>query len=235
MTRNEFERVFKVDQIVLSGGLRSKLRIDRISDEWFSVVPVFGKLQQPQRMDFDQLSAVIDGFNDIDPKRIEPTIQPVLISHGLKKENTTENYLYGFARAYLAFAKDDLDKLPEEILEPALYSEGAKKTIVVNAYERSPAARKICLQAHGTSCRICKIDFGLIYGDIGRGFIHVHHLNPIAARGGAYVLDPIKDLCPVCPNCHSMLHHANPILTPEQLQAIIRSASSGNKKNSSAM
>jgi hypothetical protein len=140
MTRQEFENVFEVGQVVPSGGPRSTLRIDRISDDW------------SQCMDFDQLSAVIDGFDEIDPKRIEPTIQPVFTSRGLKKENTTENYLYGFARAYLAAVKRDADRIPEEILEPAVYSEGAKKTIVVNAYERDLAARAKCLQSRFGRC-----------------------------------------------------------------------------------
>jgi hypothetical protein len=152
MTRQEFENVFEVGQVVPSGGPRSTLRIDRISDDWFSVIPVAGKHQKSQCMDFDQLSAVIDGFDEIDPKRIEPTIQPVFTSRGLKKENTTENYLYGFARAYLAAVKRDADRIPEEILEPAVYSEGAKKTIVVNAYERDLAARAKCLQSRFGRC-----------------------------------------------------------------------------------
>jgi hypothetical protein len=225
VTRQELEKVFKIDQIVPSGGPRSKLRIHQISEDWFSVIPVYGKLQQPQRMYFDQLAAVIDGFSEIDPKRIEPTIQPVLTSRGLKKENTTENYLYGFARAYRDATRDDPDPLAEEILDPALYSEGAKKTVVVNAYERSSAARTMCLRAHGTNCCVCKVDLATIYGEIGKGFIHVHHLNPVAAQGGAYILDPIKDLRPVCPNCHAMLHRTVAILTPEQLQARMKKAS----------
>jgi predicted HNH restriction endonuclease len=172
-------------------------------------------------MDFDQLSAVIDGFDEINPKRIEPTIQHVLTSRGLQKEKTTENYLYGFARSYREASRDETEQLPEEIVNPAQYVEGAKKTIVVNAYERDPAARAKCLQKYGTRCCVCTIDLGEIYGDLGRGYIHVHHLRPIAARGGTYRLDPIKDLRPVCPNCHAMLHRRDPILSPEELKNIM--------------
>jgi predicted HNH restriction endonuclease len=173
-------------------------------------------------MNFGPLAAVIDGFNDIDPKRIEPTIQPVFKARGLPKENKTENYLYGFARAYLEAVGKSSIELAEELIEPALYSEGAKKTIIVNAFERSTAAKAKCIRQHGRTCVVCKVDMGDIYGDIGRGFVHVHHLNPVAGRGGAYKLDAVKDLRPVCPNCHSMLHRENPPLTIEQLQDLIR-------------
>jgi len=30
--------------------------------------------------------------------------------------------------------------------------------------------------------------------------------------------DPIKDLIPVCPNCHAMLHRKNPPFTPEEIK-----------------
>lgn len=49
-----------------------------------------------------------------------------------------------------------------------------------------------------------------VYGEIGRGFIHVHHKVPLSSIGKEYELDPIKDLVPVCPNCHAMLHRKEP-------------------------
>jgi len=55
------------------------------------------------------------------------------------------------------------------------------------------------------------MNFAKIYGKLGKGFIHVHHLKPIATRKGkTYTLDPKKDLIPVCPNCHAMLHRTDP-------------------------
>lgn len=85
--------------------------------------------------------------------------------------------------------------------------EGAKKTVTVNKYERSPRNRRLCLLAHGTACKVCEIDFGVAYGGVGAGFIHVHHVTPVSSLGGSYAVDPETDLVPVCPNCHAMLHH----------------------------
>jgi len=62
------------------------------------------------------------------------------------------------------------------------------------------------------------------YGEIGKGFIHVHHKRALAALGKHYRLNAVQDLVPVCPNCHAMLHKREPPCDVEQLRAILRSA-----------
>jgi len=89
---------------------------------------------------------------------------------------------------------------------PLGVSEGALTTVVVNRYERSAVARRQCIDYYGAKCLVCGLDFQEYYGEIGEGFIHVHHVVPIASIGETYILDPIADLVPVCPNCHAMLH-----------------------------
>ena len=51
----------------------------------------------------------------------------------------------------------------------------------------------------------CRFDFEAIYGEIGRGFIHVHHLEDLKGRGGP-TLTALDGLMLVCPNCHAMIH-----------------------------
>lgn len=114
--------------------------------------------------------------------------------------------------------------LPEELpKEPDAYLEGAVKRVVVNAYERNPHARAACLRAHGHSCVVCGFNFAQVYGEIGRDFIHAHHLHPIALAGSEYTLYPEKDLRPACPNCHAMLHrrHGQEPYSVEELIAMM--------------
>lgn len=95
---------------------------------------------------------------------------------------------------------------PEEIKEdPDLY-EGMKTKITVNKYERNPIARAKCIEHHECICKVCDFDFYKSYGEIGKGYIHVHHLTPLHTIDEAYKVDYVKDLIPVCPNCHAMLH-----------------------------
>jgi len=75
------------------------------------------------------------------------------------------------------------ERPPEELPEPDTYIEGAKQRITVNAYERNPAARRRCLEHYGTTCTACGFDFEAVYGALGKGFIHVHHLRPLAEVG----------------------------------------------------
>jgi len=67
------------------------------------------------------------------------------------------------------------------------------------------------------------------YGDIGKGFIHVHHKKPLAAIRSEYSINPKIDLIPVCPNCHAMLHSSNPPLSVEKLKMIYESRNPGSK------
>ena len=114
------------------------------------------------------------------------------------------------------------EPLPEEIPESITVTEGARKSITVNAYERDRTARHRCIQHWGLACVVCGFDFQRTYGDIGEGFIHVHHLKPLAEIGQEYVLDPVADLRPVCPNCHAMLHRGTAVLEIDDLKLRLR-------------
>lgn len=109
---------------------------------------------------------------------------------------------------------------PEEVHQGGLY-EGALTRVTVNRYERNPWARQACLNHYGTTCQACGLDFEKMYGSLGKGFIHVHHVVDLATIGAKYEVDPIKDLRPVCPNCHAMLHRETPAMTVDELRTRI--------------
>lgn len=111
---------------------------------------------------------------------------------------------------------------PDEVPADVVYREGAVKIVSVNAYERNPKARARCIEAWGTRCGACGIDFGEFYGEIGEGFIHVHHLRPLGEIAGEYEINPIHDLRPVCPNCHAIIHRQEPPLSVERLAQLLR-------------
>lgn len=100
--------------------------------------------------------------------------------------------------------------------------EGARFRISVNAIERNAKARAMCLAAKGFSCLVCDINFANMYGDIGRNFIHVHHRVPLKDVTDTYIIDPVNDLDPVCPNCHAMLHRRDPPFTVEELRELLK-------------
>lgn len=99
-----------------------------------------------------------------------------------------------------------------------ILQEGAVKQVSTNRYERSTEARKRCIEQHGTTCKVCGLNFKNMYGEIGDGFIHVHHIIPLAQKKENHIIEE-ANLIPVCPNCHAMLHRGN--LSVEDLQKII--------------
>ncbi len=115
---------------------------------------------------------------------------------------------------------------PDEIKREATYVEGAAVQITVNRYERDQKARQAALEWHGYQCKVCGIDMTKVYGEIAKGFIHVHHLVPLSEIKEDYRVDPKTDLIPVCPNCHAMLHRQDPPLTPEALNRQMKAQAS---------
>lgn len=108
---------------------------------------------------------------------------------------------------------------------PGTYPEEALSRVEANRYERNPEARRACLAHHGTACAACGFSFEITYGEIGKDFIHVHHIVPVSQLGADYVLDPVTDLVPLCANCHAMAHHGVSIpRTVAELRRIISSA-----------
>ena len=111
--------------------------------------------------------------------------------------------------------------VPSSTYERATYAEGARRDVVQTLIERSGAARDACIAAHGTTCAACGFNFGDVYGAIGKGFIHVHHCNPVSL--GVRNVDPINEMRPLCPNCHAMVHRQNPPISIDELKKLIAS------------
>lgn len=130
-----------------------------------------------------------------------------LREHGLKGNIQGSMKLTGELQEYImSFFEDDLTKgyYPDEVSESL--EEGNSKTVTVNIYERNPIARKQCIEHYGVQCQVCDLHFGNNYGEVGESFIHVHHIIPLHKIQQGYIVNPITDLIPVCPNCHAMLH-----------------------------
>jgi len=82
--------------------------------------------------------------------------------------------------------------------------------------------RNKCIEIHGLRCKACDFDFLETYGDVGKGFIEVHHKKPLFSLDEEVNVNAETDLVPVCANCHRMIHRKkNAILTVEELRALL--------------
>lgn len=102
-----------------------------------------------------------------------------------------------------------------------VYIEGSRVPISGSRIERNSQARDACLKLHGTSCCLCKFSFEDTYGELGKDFIHVHHLKPISESEGEHIVCPETDLRPVCPNCHAMIHRNGKNRPIDEIKALI--------------
>jgi hypothetical protein len=110
------------------------------------------------------------------------------------------------------------EELPPD--EPLV--EGAGIIVKVSAFERNLVARRRCIAHYGGTCVVCGFSFGAAYGSAADGYVHVHHLMPLASIGKEYVVDPVKDLRPVCPNCHAVIHRRQPPYSIEEVKRMLR-------------
>lgn len=94
-------------------------------------------------------------------------------------------------------------------------SEGNIRTRSVQVRERSSKLRMIAIEhfTHNNiiSCDCCGFNFPTFYGQAyGKNCIEIHHIKPIFQYQGdtfeQLVSNALKNLLPVCPNCHRVIH-----------------------------
>ena len=112
----------------------------------------------------------------------------------------------------------------EEQDEHESRTEGGIKVIVSKIAERDAKLRKSAIRIHGCKCKACEFDFFKNYGDIGKGFIEIHHCKPLGKNKGTSIkTNPKTDLIPLCSNCHRIVHRKrNIIMTLDELQQTIK-------------
>ena len=135
-------------------------------------------------------------------------------------DNPTAEIIYAILEFIFDGESEENYTLTSAVYIPTM--EGRKKVVYTTRYERDPNNRVECLRIHGVKCKVCGFDFYERYGEVGKGFIEVHHIKPLHSLEEEVLVNPETDLVPLCSNCHSMIHRRkNRIVTVEELQAMI--------------
>jgi hypothetical protein len=153
------------------------------------------------------------------------TIEDALIPNEISSDGwwLVFDYIKGLSQA-----KDD-NSFADLLLSVLLFilpydfeaeEEGSMIDSLSTKFERSRVNRSFCLAYHGYQCKACGLNLEDQYGDIARRFIHVHHINPVSSSG-ITKLDPVRDLIPLCPNCHGIAHLNNPPYSIEEIKNMI--------------
>jgi len=116
--------------------------------------------------------------------------------------------------------------------EDQTVTEGRKTKAVAEERQRSQKLRDAAV-AHYTDskgyiiCVICNFDFKDVYGDLGDGYIEIHHTKPIFRHDEegeeVFLKEAVEKVKPVCANCHRMLHRKRKDpLTIEDLKDLVK-------------
>lgn len=77
------------------------------------------------------------------------------------------------------------------------------RDIAINYYKGQSADKKL-------RCHVCDFCFEDVYHDLGIDFIEIHHEKPLFQYPDQgieqYISEAVKNVKPVCSNCHRMLH-----------------------------
>jgi 5-methylcytosine-specific restriction enzyme A len=115
--------------------------------------------------------------------------------------------------------------------------EGRVVQRLVNLRERDPKLRNAKIRqarkvTGAIACEVCGFDFEKVYGELGEGFIHVHHRVPLHFSGETK--STLDDLVLVCVNCHQMIHRRPSWMSPEELKAVIDALASQPRPSGSS-
>lgn len=103
-----------------------------------------------------------------------------------------------------------------------LVQEGERLIKEISVLKRDKAIVEKAKLKWGCVCQVCGFDFEAVYGDIGKGFIEAHHIEPLAERNGKGKDTSIDDFAMLCANCHRMIHRGESTMSVRRLQKIVR-------------
>jgi hypothetical protein len=112
------------------------------------------------------------------------------------------------------------------------YREGERLRRERVYFARNPGLRDEAIQVYGLHCAACGFDFEAAYGALGKGFIEVHHREQLSTQARLFDAGwtaSVKDVRPLCANCHRMAHRRTPPVPIDELAATIRLGCASSK------
>ncbi len=116
--------------------------------------------------------------------------------------------------------------------EDTIINEGKIKSTNSKIKSRSEKLRKAAIDYYKDAnghlrCQVCGFDFEETYGELGKEYIQIHHEHPVCQYDDEgvteFIKDAIKNVKPLCANCHCMIHrYKKNQLTIEQLKILLK-------------
>jgi 5-methylcytosine-specific restriction protein A len=137
-------------------------------------------------------------------------------------------------RAYSSFVEQGGFDSPEDLEEAASHNQADKQSVIIEklrrkmhrAIERRSGVAEKVKKALGCKCQVCGKRMEEVYGDIGKGYIEVHHKRPLSTldEDVQVEFDAKQDYAVLCANCHRMIHRLPDPSNVELLKNMIKLA-----------
>jgi len=133
------------------------------------------------------------------------------------------------------FKPEDIQHEVKHGFSETIIEEGALDNRTTTQRVRSAKLREIAInefkKAHNGQvfCVVCGFNFSETYGEHGKDFIEIHHIEPMHLmdiEGEKTTIEKaLKKVAMVCPNCHKMIHRdKGKMLSIEELKALLKKA-----------
>lgn len=116
--------------------------------------------------------------------------------------------------------------------EDVTVSEGALLTRATPSRQRSARLRQAAIRHYtqpdgSIRCAVCGFDFRAVYGELGEGYIQIHHEHPLFQYEDegieAFLPQAVAQVKPLCANCHCMIHRPKGApLSVDELTALLQ-------------
>ena len=117
---------------------------------------------------------------------------------------------------------------PRVVLDERTVIEGELRIRTQEYRTRSRYLRDAAIEHYSVNghivCQSCEFEFAAAYPGVGDGYIQIHHLKPVSYMKGEEIdmAHALNNVCPLCANCHQMVHRNTPPLSIADLQSHLR-------------
>jgi 5-methylcytosine-specific restriction protein A len=122
--------------------------------------------------------------------------------------------------------QESLTSTPESGVEPLTeYTESRRLSHERYFFARNSKLIKAAKEHYGAVCQACTFEYRSKYGELGEGYIEVHHLDPLSERPelewSDHLRTSIGSVTVLCADCHRMIHRKRPALSLQELRETI--------------
>lgn len=207
--------------------IKEDTSLDNFIDSLLSDIDVKPKKKEipiakpKESFDFVEVDAADKLLNNLEDDNLEAFIEEMMT-----KQESSAN------KVATLEVKKETQEIPQEVKKEnqeikQILQEETKKEELEKQEEESEEWEKLkqeCIEYYGAICEICGFDYGYTYGEVFEKNIKIHHIGAKDKEEYLPNTDAIKDLIPICDNCHGIIHSQTPPYTVEEMRKMLKNA-----------